>query len=234
MNGVNCYPLCLVLGGVGALMASLAELTAKGEVSTILRVREVLNSFLGISAEPIYILLFFVLLGGVQTFVAQVTDLKKSLYVGASVITLFLTIIPNELPPSVGGGVQSGASRINGANDRRWINFFGPEEALAQSSPPENGVGRVQLNLIPKDGKEISGAVLTVREASSGHIVARSKFDSVPIEFSQRAGKYLLVIEVNGYQVQTREFGVTSGQTEQITVDLAWHPLPLQRLFRSY
>jgi len=225
--------LCLVLGGVGALMAALAELTAKGEVSTILRVREALNTYLGISAEPIYIMLLFVVLGVVLTFAAQVADMKKALYVGASIITIFLTIIPNELPPSVGSGLQPEVSR---ANDWGWISFLGPEEVLAQSSPRENGLGRVQVNLNPKDGKKISETILTVRELSNGHIVARSKFGSTPIIFSQRTGRYLLVIEVQGYQVQTREISVAAGQAEHISVDLqpTWRPLPVQRLFRSY
>ena len=233
MNGVKCYPFCLVLGGVGALMASLAELTAKGDVSTVLRVREALTS-LGISIEPIYVVLLFVIFGVVVTFAAQVRDLKKSIYSGASIITIFLTIIPNGLPPGVESGPQSVTSRAS--EQGLLFNLRGPEEALAQPSASEKGMGNVQVSLNPKDGKQISEAVLTVREPSNGRIVARSKFGSTPISFSQRAGKYLLVIEVEGYRTQTREINVVAGQTERLAVDLesTWRPLPLQRLFRKY
>lgn len=233
MKDAQCYPVCLVLGGVGALMGCLAELTSKGEVSTLLRVREALSTYLGISTEPIYIMVLFVVLGVVLTFASQVSDLKKSLYVGASIITIFLTIIPNGLPPSVGSDPQSEVSK---ANEWRWYSFLGPDEALAQ---PFRGVfetGRVQVDLSPKDGKKISEAVLTVREPSSGRIVARSKFGSETIIFVNKTGKYLLVIEVRGYQVQTREIDVTVGRVEHVAVNLepTWRPLPLQRLFLKH
>jgi hypothetical protein len=234
MNGIKWYPFCLVLGGVGALMASLAELTSKGSVSTILRVREALGTYLGISTEPIYVVLLFIGFGVLMTFASQVADLKKSFYVGASIITIFLTIIPNGLPSSVGSSQESVTS---GASEQGLLfNLLTPEEALAQTSVGTTGRGTVQVNLNPTDGKHITEVVLTVREPSSGSIVARSKFNSTPIVFSQRAARYLVVIEVEGYKTQTREINVTAGQTVQLAVDLesTWRPLPLQRLFRKY
>jgi len=228
MKAGTCNPRCLVLGGVGALMASLAELTAKGEVSTMLRVKEALATYMGLSIAPAYVMLLFIALGVVLTYASQVDDLKKSLYVGASIITIFLTIIPNGLPPSVGSNSSPGET-----GGTSWL--FSPGVALAQPVAAAGDMGRIALRLHPRDGKPITAVLLTVRRAQDGSLLARSKLTPDRLEFPQPVGKYRLVIEVAGYRTTSRVVEVVADQTRTVSIELrpTWQPIQLQRFFRS-
>jgi hypothetical protein len=52
---------------------------------------------------------------------------------------------------------------------------------------------------------------------------------------SPEPGTYLVVVEAPGYEVETKEVGVTEGQTSRVAIELkpTWKPLLLQRIFRS-
>ncbi|MGV1101049.1 carboxypeptidase-like regulatory domain-containing protein [Thiovibrio sp. JS02] len=230
MGKVQCNPWCLFVGATGALVASLAELTAKGEVSTLLRVRDALHTHLGLSVQPIYIVLLFVFLGAVLTLVSEVDDLKKAFYVGGSIITVFLTIIPNDLPPSIGGQASTQGGGISGSS------WFAVNEAMAREPWEQGPTGEVRMRLLAPEGKEVGNVVLTVRDQQNGQIVGRSRYDSSHILFRLRSGNYLLVIEVPGFGVESREVEVRAGQPLELAVDLvpSWRPLPMQRLLRDY
>ena len=232
-NKVQCNFFCLVLGGIGALIASVAELTAKGNISTLLRVREALNIHLGLSLESIYIVLLFMVLGVILTFASQVDNLKQSLYVGGSIITVFLTIIPNDLPPSVGINAPEAVLENYAVSQ---FSFFGTKEAHAQVAIPGKEKGKVQIHLIPATNKKITEVILTVRDAEKGRIMAKSRFNSNLIVFSQATGKYLLVIEVPGYLVESRDVEVQANKSTEISVNLKTtsRSLTRQRLFRAF
>jgi hypothetical protein len=224
----NLYPTSLALGGVGALVGVLADLTAKGSVSTVLRVTDAINGFLGLALERIWVVLLFVVLGTVLTFASQVRDPKKALYVGASIITMFMTIIPNELPPSVGSGSLAAAPGMHGL----LAPFVG--RALAQPAAGERGRGTVRITLTTSDGLKPADVIITVRD-TGGRVLGRSSFAAERIVFPHDAGKYLIVIEAPGYVVHSEEVSVPSGGTAQVTAELTatWKPLTLQRIFRS-
>jgi hypothetical protein len=228
MADVKIYPASLALGGFGALVGVLADLTAKGSVSTVLRVTDAINGNLGMALQRIWIVLLFVVLGVVLTYASQVNDPKKALYVGASIITMFMTIIPNGLPPSVGSGSSAAAPEARGP----LALLVG--RALAQPTAGERGRGTVQVSLTTTDGRKPAEVILTVRD-TGGRVLGRSSFAASPIVFPQDAGKYQIVIEAPGYEVHSEEVSVPPGGTAQVTAELkaTWMPLPLQRIFRS-
>jgi hypothetical protein len=227
----KCDPICLILGGMGAFMASLAELTAKREVSTILRVKEAVNSYLEIPIAPIYVILFFTILGVILTFASQTDDFKKALYVGASIITIFMTIVPNDLPPSP-GGTNSPSSR--GSALQRYLSMAMP--AYAQDERRMQRMAEVVLTLTTHGEERINEAVITLRDSQSNRLIAQSKYTGDRFAFYQNAGKYLMVIDVPGFKSQTRQITLEEGQTEEIHVELepTWQPLFLQRIFRAH
>lgn len=230
---VQCNFCCLFLGGIGALMASIAELTAKGEISTLLRVQDALNVYLGLSIEAIYIVLLFMLLGVILTFASQIDELKKSLYVGGSIITVFLTIIPNDLPTSV-EIITSETSLDNSASSR--FDFSFTKAAHAQVAVQGKERGEIQVNLIPVKNKKITEVILTIRDVEKNHVIAKSKFRGNPIVFSQATGTYLLVIEVPGYRVERKEVEVRANKAQEISVKLKPTSMPraIGRLFRAF
>ncbi len=93
----------------------------------------------------------------------------------------------------------------------------------------------VVLKIKTQDGKPVAGAVVTLRNAENGRTVAQRRTPVAEFKFYQKAGRYRLTVEMNGYGSESRDLSLVEGSSpHQVTVNLrpTATPLFLQRLFR--
>lgn len=224
-------PVCLVLGSLGAIVATLAEIAAKQEVSVTVKLREALVEHAALAIEPFYVIGFFVFLGAVMTFVSQTRNYYKAFYAGASILTIFMTMIPTGLPPTPTASTLTAPEKplaFRGAAPQRTAK-------LATSKAPSAPNPRVDVTVATQDRKRVSQVIMTLRD-QRGRLTSKGRFRSGRFVFSQPPGTYRVVIDVPGYRSQTKIVKLKAGQRESLRFRLqpTWQPVVLQRLFRKY
>lgn len=224
-------PVCLVLGSFGAIVATLAEIAAKQEVSVTVKLKEALVEHAALAVEPIYVIGFFVFLGAVMTFVSQTRNYYKAFYAGASILTIFMTVIPTGLPPTPSASTVTAPDKpiaFRGATPDR-LGQLAKVKARSASNP------RVDVTVATRDKKRVSNVVMTLRD-QHGRLASKGRFQGGRFAFSQSPGTYRVVIDVPGYRSQTKVVEFKAGQRQALRFELqpTWQPVILQRLFRKY
>lgn len=221
LKGQTVSAPCILLGGAGALIAVLAELMAKGEVSAVVAMKEAVTVYLKIPAAPIDIVGLLVVFGMVLTFISQTTNYKKAFYAGASILTVLMTMVPTGLPPTPGHP---------GTGDQSTAMLQPPQDGEAMLVPaaftlvqatPDSG-GRLLLRLSTPDGRAPKGSddrIVTLRAPDTKRIVAKANYTGNHLSIRHRPGDYLVEVDVPGYEPISRRVTMAAGKA--LNVDLA-------------
>lgn len=74
---------------------------------------------------------------------------------------------------------------------------------------------QVNVNLITSDNRSVTDVTLTLKDAQSKRIVARSKFSRQEFTFYAESGRYFMYIEVPGYSIETLQLDLQEGMPAQ-------------------
>jgi len=220
---------CIFIGAAGALIAAVADITIKREVSTVVRMSEATSSVLALPITPIIAVAVLIIFGTVLTYASNVSDRLKSLYVGASIVSIIMTLVPTSLPKAVDKANGSGSALESTNPAVRPVVYTQVASTSCKASP-------VTVHARTTDGKPVADMVVTIREVESKGIVAQTRFSVANVRFQQPAGDYLLVIDVPGYEPEATQLSICDGSPRVVHADLkpTWKPYVLRRLFRSY
>ena len=223
---------------MGALLASLADLSLKGGISTIAKVSSGLNSGLGLSILPIYVVVFFVCVGAIFAWLNNVTDRKTAFYAGAGVISVFMTLVPNEIPKSL-SAVAPPAKSVDAARgvlpNLSWL--IGTAQAEAQAKTPlPSPSSSIRLYVMDTEKHPLMDFTVTLTDPATNTIIGKSRYDNPNVAFSQPPGEYVLTVEASGYMSQSKTINITNPTTFVVPIELRATSRPdfVQKLFKRY
>lgn len=93
----------------------------------------------------------------------------------------------------------------------------------------------VNLSIVTDEEKPVSGALVTLRDASGKKIISRTKLRGSQLRFFQDGGDYRLSVERDGYQTSVQPLSLEEGsppQTISVNLKRSSTPLVIQRIFR--
>lgn len=217
----------LALGGssaVGAGAAVLADLTQKNEASALLKIGEVCGAT-WLAA------LVVVVLAVAVCFIFECHTPRRAFYTGASVLTILMATVPYKVPPSI----NTNPDKMATSAPPQTGFILGPSVAFAQARTAAVAPVALRVNLTTEDGQPISRAILTLRDAESDAIVARSNLAGSSFDLYPAPGRYALTVAVPGYAITRREIDLRPGHPLRLDIPLAADatPLQIQRLFRK-
>lgn len=236
---------------VGGVVATLADVVAKGEASAIGKIEKGIETHLleGINI-PQYSVLF--LLVGIAIAICFIYDPQtkiKAFFVGASILSLIMTFVPYRLAPSLLTNPPHETVLKSPTKDILSYNFFRPASCFAQLPDESRGLPgetrqpgdatrelvTVNIQLVTDEERPISEPTVILQDSLSKKIIASSKFTISDFYFYQPAGDYIITVEAPGYRIVELEMSLQADQEKEslvIPLNATWIPLPLQRLLR--
>jgi len=100
----------LFSGGVGALVAVIADIVQKEDTGAVLKIAAVCNKYFLLNWSTLWFALSLIVLGVVLCFVFDPTNKKLAFSTGAGIIALIMTAVPISKPPTLPGSTLSGAT----------------------------------------------------------------------------------------------------------------------------
>jgi hypothetical protein len=181
--------------------------------------------------------LLLVMLGAALCLVFEAKSKKSAFYVGASILTIIMTVTPYESPPSLNSNLPNNTIRKPGTEDGAWNKLLALNQDTTRATKKDTTeqFSKVSIRL-RTDNKEpiINEVLVSLREFKSKKIVGESKFIGGNFEFIHQPGEYKIIIEVRGYRTEKQLLQLKLGQTKslEIVMQASGLPLFLQRLLR--
>jgi len=219
-------------GGVGGFLAILSDLVQKEEASAVMQINLAVRKFLGVTTYPLVVVLFLIAISVALCFIFSADSNKKAFYVGASILSIMMTAVPYNMPPSLNSQPIPAAS---GAVLRPnwWDKLMIPGPALAQNAQPANQTYSIHVHLDTTDKKPVESAIFTLIDPSSGQLVARSKVQGADFTFAVANRPYLLRVQVSGYAIAESSLNPAAQPSLTISLSPSSIPLSIQRIFRK-
>lgn len=233
-------------GAVGGMFAALADVVQKEEASAIGRISYSLELAFGSQVALIHVILLVVGLATALCLVFEPNCRKRAFYVGASVLTLVMTMVPygsvssmnldqNGGPPDTHGPVKNLERTETTSLQSSLRAWLAPVTVLAQARRP---YGSIELELkTPAHGPLPSGRIL-LKESSRRDLSAvswnrpsesrkRVRFKNLP------AREYILRVEIPGYKIVEKRVKVNRRGSIGVSIRLksTTHSLTYQRVF---
>jgi hypothetical protein len=226
-----------VSGLTGGLVAVLADVCQKEQASSFLKMANVLKTQLSLPLSLLISLVVVLAIAGFLPIIFERKNKAESFYIGASVLAMLMTMMPYKTPEGIALVPRDSAARTeNGtaAPDGAFLDLFTPRAALAQVSRAE-GKRRLYISLRGSGGTPVREALVTLRDPSSGETLGSSRVAGSRFTLHQRAGVYILTIEVEGYESYNRTVDLSEGSPIKrldIKLNESGVPMTLQRLMR--
>jgi hypothetical protein len=235
----ECSALCIALGAFGAFVAVIANLATKKDVSTIAAVKEALGALFGMPIPLYGAALLFVLIGIVLVVISRISDRQRAFYSGLSATAIVMTAVPQSLQPGLVDTTHSQQPTQElqlETHASAVLDLFIPT-ASAQARNANAQRGQVKLSITTSDAQPLPPLTVSVREESTGALVARSRVTSAGVTFTQSPGSYLLVVDADaGYLQYVTKFAVTGNDNVELKATLQPTRVPsfVQKLTRKY
>ena len=220
-------------GAVGAFMAVLADVIQKEHASSTIKIGDVLQAVLQIPFARMFAVLVVIGLAVAVCFIFECDTGKSAFYRGLSVLTILMTAVPYNAPPSVNTDPSKLASPAPAVGEHSWFRILQPASAFAGT--PQPSPVHLRITLTTDDRKPLTEASITLAEPQGGGVVARSKMSGNRLDLYPAPGRYTLSVEAQGYEIARREITLEAGHPVQLEIPLraTWTPLSIQRLFRK-
>ena len=248
-------------GGLGGILAVLSDLVQKEQASAILKIAYTMETSLLISFPPLIAVFLVVGLAIGLCFVFEPETKAKAFYVGASILTIMMTLVPYELPQNL--PINRGeVKRTNSTGTNLLYEYITPKASHASSNIDTSKIIRVglddvhmiRISLTTEDNKTVKEGFVAIYDLKSKQQQGISKIKGNVVEFlsvySHRDDRedleqYKVRVEVPGYRISERiinspedydERGFTRdlGELRIINMELKLSrtPLVLQRLLK--
>ncbi len=233
----------LVLSGMlGAILAVLSDLIQKNEAAATLKIAYTIQTTLAIAFSNLMAAILLVMLGAALCLVFEAKTKKSAFYVGASILTIIMTVTPYESPPSLNSHLPNNINREPNAEDA-WHTLLNPTATFALNQDTTRAAKKDTTEKFSKvsvrlrtDNKEpiLNEVLVSLREFKSKKIVGESKFIGDNFEFTHQPGEYEIIIEVRGYRTEKQLLQLEPEQTKSLEIIMKASGLPLflQRLLR--
>lgn len=214
-------------GMVGGFLAVLADVAQKDDASAVLNLASGIAK-LHIRCEPIVVALLLILLAGALCLIFEAANKKAAFYIGASILTVIMTVVPVRRAPSIEALPEKTPDSGPAASGERLIRraAFEPAEAT----------GRVILTLRAPGQQRITEVTVEIRNPASGATLASSTYSNSTIDLALPPDRVAIRVSVPGYKLAQQTLSVRPGQVREVQVDLepTAMPLGLQKLFGRY
>jgi hypothetical protein len=228
--------LTALSGMVGGFLAVLADVAQKDDASAVLNIASGIAK-LNIKCQPFAIAIVLVLLAGAICLILDAANTKAAFYIGASILTLIMTLVPVRRSPSIESALPALRPVLQDRLIRPALFWQEAAPAVRARRPTSAGTGLVNLTLTAKDKGSIGQFTVEIRNPDTGAITARSTYATPNnVELRIPPGRVELRISVSGYKLARQTLTITPGQTQEVAVDLepSIMPLGLQKLLDGY
>ena len=241
--------ICLS-GLVGGVVAVLADTIQKVDASAVARLAAVSRDVLEIPCRPYAAALVILAIAVALCAIFRPDSEVKAFYVGASIISLLMVVVPYRSAPGLASEVKD-RKPVSGPGSAvpkgLWFGAVAEAQTPAEPRRPvvEVSTGKVVLFVIADSQEKGMSRVAITLKNRNDEIVARTHHDlrtdeaSLPlrearIEFVREPGDYTLFVESPGFWIDILPLTVKAGETEDVKVLLkpTWVPVGIQRLWR--
>ncbi len=234
---MNWTKICLGLSAaVGGFVAVLSDVLQKNQASAVDKIDYSLQTTLSVSSHPVLVMSILIGLAVALCFIFGAESNKRAFYIGASIPSILMTLVPYELPKSLPPAPVPATGLVPAPGPQHGT-LLGPWKVFAQSEQPEAARARVEVHVRTQDNRPIDETVFTLIDQRTQKIFGRSKVRGGDFAFyvpTRPIGSYLLRVEVVGYQTMQLFFQVLPNHNKSISISLESSSLPLQiqRLFK--
>lgn len=246
----------IILSGVaGSFFAVLADMTMKSNASAVVKMGDAIRTHLGLNCTNIIAAVILLAGGALVCAIFTPENRKKAFYLGASIITIIMTLTPYRVPNTIS---SEPAGIVGGGNS---MNIIYEHALLGQAwahTPPDTveteELKPIGLNILIKaaKGKTLKEAVVTLRDYNNKKILASSKFKHTNFKIYQPKGEYIITIESPGHKIYEQHFRLDyedtistithidtlttfyNGDSLEILLDFSRIPLTIQRLIKKH
>ena len=221
-------------GAVGALLGVLADIIQKEEASAVMKITDVGTRLLELSAPPAAFAGFLILVGVALAFIFGADTNKKSFYIGASIVTIMMTLVPFKLPAEGSANLEKRTVQV--AQSSGWPVLVGLEGEILPPNCRE-GIGRLDIFLHSVDGKPLKTVFVKVAQyySEDDQRIFRKFWVNAPstqISLNTTLGSFVVTIEAWERGIIQREVKIdcNAPTTVDVTLRSTWGPRFLEKL----
>jgi len=241
-NSESSYKLYFA-AAIGALCLGFGDLLNNDHAATVLKMAEIFRKYIypGLQSGGIWALVLLVFLGGFVCWLHKPQTRVDAFARGFSVFALLAVTTPYQGVP---GGLNSPPQKISHSP----MSLFQTDNAYAQGGEankdklPEGSAsqsdsnqgdqtGVVRVFIEPAQIETVSGATVTVRDATSAEILARARIVGEHFTVTKPVGEYTVEVESPGFRIIVFDLSI-SDQTKAYNLPMRKSriPISLQRL----
>ena len=187
-------------GAMGGILAALSDILQKDQASAVMKIHDSLRTTLGVPSHPLLVVGMLVGFAVALCFIFDARTNRRAFYIGASIPSILMTIVPYRVAPSLGSNRSQAMNSVAAPAGLGSV-LLTPWKVFAQSAQENKSEIGVEVHLHTADNRPVDQAVYTLIKRGSEEIVGRSAIKGADFSFYVVPDTYRLRIEVAGYRI---------------------------------